>query len=129
MGRVARLVGLGFLMTMAMTGCATVPARRGPDHTPLGPGVASFYADTLAGRRTANGERYDPHKLTCAHRTLPFGTRVEVTARKSHASAVCRVNDRGPYVPSRVIDLSHAMARALNADPGGLLEVELRLAD
>jgi peptidoglycan lytic transglycosylase len=74
-------------------------------------GVASVYA--YSGGRTASGERASPGALTAAHRTLPFGTRVRVTNRNNGRSVVVRINDRGPFVRGRIIDLTPAAARAL----------------
>jgi len=74
-------------------------------------GVASVYA--YSGSRTASGERASPGGLTAAHRTLPFGTMVRVTNRSSGRSVVVRINDRGPFVRGRIIDLTPAAARAL----------------
>lgn len=91
-----------------------------------GSGMASYYAQKLAGRRTANGERYDPKKLTAAHRTLPFGTLVEVR-RADGRSVVVRINDRGPFVGGRIIDLSHAAAEQLGVLHDGTARVELRV--
>ena len=72
-------------------------------------GIASVYS----GGRTANGERALPHRLTAAHRTLPFGTLVRVTNKRNGKSVVVRINDRGPFVRGRVIDLTPAGAQAL----------------
>jgi rare lipoprotein A len=74
-------------------------------------GIASIYA--YAGERTASGERAKPSGLTAAHRTLPFGTRVRVTNKSNGRSVVVRINDRGPFVRGRVIDVTPAAARAL----------------
>src|SRR5512140_2904273 len=74
-------------------------------------GIASIYA--YSGEKTANGERAQPGALTAAHRTLPFGTRVRVTNKNNGRSVVVRINDRGPFVRGRVIDLTPAGARAL----------------
>lgn len=74
-------------------------------------GVASHYSH--AGRKTANGERANPSGMTAAHRTLPFGSRVRVTNRRNGRSIVVRINDRGPFVRGRIIDLTTAGARAL----------------
>ena len=76
-------------------------------------GVASWYGPGFQGRRTANGERFNTHALTAAHRTLSFGTRVRVTNKVNGRSVVVRINDRGPFVGGRVIDLSNASARAI----------------
>jgi rare lipoprotein A len=84
-------------------------------------GVASVYA--YAGGRTASGERVSPGALTAAHRTLPFGTMVRVTDNRSGRSIVVRINDRGPFVRGRVIDLTPAGAHALGFS--GLTNVTL----
>ncbi|WP_238231177.1 septal ring lytic transglycosylase RlpA family protein [Methylobacterium hispanicum] len=73
-------------------------------------GLASWYG---SGHRTANGERFDPNGLTAAHRSLPFGTRVRVADKRTGRSVVVRINDRGPFVHGRIIDLSRGSARAL----------------
>jgi rare lipoprotein A len=77
----------------------------------LGTGSASWYGARFAGRPTASGERFDPAGYTAAHRTLPFGTKVRVS--RGDKSVVVRINDRGPFVRSRVIDVSQAAARDL----------------
>lgn len=89
-------------------------------------GTASFYSGHLAGRRTANGERYDPNKMTAAHRTLPFGTWVEVRKAVDGRRVVVRINDRGPYAKDRIIDLSHKAAARLGILREGWAEVEIR---
>ncbi|SEJ56758.1 septal ring lytic transglycosylase RlpA family protein [Paraburkholderia diazotrophica] len=76
-------------------------------------GDASWYATKFQGRRTANGERYDHLSMTAAHRTLPFGSYVRVTLLATEKSVVVRINDRGPFVKGRIIDLSYAAAKAL----------------
>jgi rare lipoprotein A len=86
-------------------------------------GIASWYGPGFHGRTTANGERFNTHALTAAHRTLPFGTKVRVTNRNNGRSVVVRINDRGPYVGGRVIDLSNASARALGMS--GVAKVSL----
>ena len=76
-------------------------------------GIASWYGIGFHGRRTASGERFDMHALTAAHPTLPFGTRVLVENLGNGRSVVVRINDRGPHIAGRIIDLSHAAARAI----------------
>jgi rare lipoprotein A len=83
----------------------------------VGRGLASWYGPGFHGRRTANGERFDMHGLTAAHRTLPFGTVVRVHSQVNGRTVDVRINDRGPYLRKRVIDLSRAAAEAL-----GLIE-------
>ncbi|HEY5381940.1 MAG TPA: septal ring lytic transglycosylase RlpA family protein [Acidobacteriaceae bacterium] len=86
-------------------------------------GRASWYGERFQGRKTANGERYDMHAYTCAHRTLPLGTWLRVTNLRNHKTAFVRVNDRGPVPTSRIIDLSYATAQKL--DMAGLAEVKI----
>ncbi|HQF53636.1 MAG TPA: septal ring lytic transglycosylase RlpA family protein [Fibrobacteria bacterium] len=90
-------------------------------------GVASFYGKEFAGRPTSNGEPYDPDLLTCAHRTLPFGTRLKVDYPKKGLSTTVRVNDRGPHKDGRILDLSRAAADelGLTADGVGTVEAEV----
>jgi len=85
-------------------------------------GIASVYA--YKGGKTASGERVSPHALTAAHRTLPFGTRVRVTNKRNGRSVVVRINDRGPFVRGRVIDLTPAGARALGFSGLAPVQVE-----
>ena len=95
---------------------------------PAEQGVASYYADSLAGHKTANGERYRPELATCAHRTHRFGTRLVVTAVGSGRTAECRVNDRGPWVKGRVLDVSKSVAKELGMIGPGVLEVRIEAA-
>ena len=93
-------------------------------HTPATPtqGVASFYTE---GQQTASGEKFDTNDLTAAHPTLPFGTRLRVTNVATGRSVTVRVNDRGPYVPGRVVDVSHSAANALGMVESGIAKVKL----
>jgi len=88
-------------------------------------GVASWYGMHWQGRRTASGKRFNVHKLTAAHRSLPLNTRVRVTNTENGKSVVVLINDRGPYVDGRVIDLSTAAARALGMVKEGLVPVQI----
>lgn len=88
-------------------------------------GRASWYGRFFHGRRTANGERYDMHALTAAHRTLPLGSYVRVTNPATSRSVVVRINDRGPYARGRVIDLSVAAANALDMRHAGTASVRI----
>jgi rare lipoprotein A len=83
-------------------------------------GQASFYGSELSGSSTSSGEIFDPSDRTCAHRTLPFGTRLKVTYPKKGTSTLVRVNDRGPHVPDRILDLSRAAADDLGMTPDGV---------
>lgn len=90
-------------------------------------GPVSYYSRTMAGRRTASGERFDPDALTMAHPTLPFGTRVRITLPDASRSVVVRVNDRGPVHGSRIADLSPAAANVLGFLRRGLTQVRLEV--
>ena len=90
-------------------------------------GEASWYGPGFFGNLTANGEIYRPGTMTAAHRTLPFGTRVRVTNLWNGRSAVVRINDRGPYVGQRVIDLGHGAAEELGMFHSGIAQVKLEV--
>jgi rare lipoprotein A len=85
--------------------------------------TASWYGPGFHGRLTANGERYDMNGMTCAHKTLKFGTRLRLT--RGDKSAVCRVNDRGPYIAGRSLDVSRAVASALGMLRSGVAIVRM----
>jgi rare lipoprotein A len=93
-------------------------------------GAASFYADSFAGRKTANGERYDPDAYTAAHRSWPFGTVLRVTRPTTGAWVLVRVNDRGPYGPgTRVLDLSKQAAKRLSMMRDGVVPVRIEVLE
>jgi rare lipoprotein A len=92
-------------------------------------GKASFYADKFEGTVTASGEKYKHSRLTAAHKTLPFGTKVRVTNLSNDKSVEVVINDRGPYVDGRIIDLSRAAAEALGFENYGLADVKLEITD
>lgn len=92
---------------------------------PLESGVASWYGPGFQGRRTASGEKYNMYDLTAAHPSLPFGTRLMVRNTNSGKSVVVRVNDRGPYKKSRILDLSYAAAREVGVFGPGTAHVEI----
>ncbi len=90
-------------------------------------GVASWYGDDFAGQETASGEPFDPDALTAAHKTLELGSRVRVTSLRTGESVVVRINDRGPYVEGREIDLSRAAAERIGVTDTGTGDVRLEL--
>jgi rare lipoprotein A len=90
-------------------------------------GVASYYSDRFDGRRTASGERYENTAYTAAHKRLPLGTIVRVTNTRNGKSIAVTINDRGPYVRGRIIDLSRRAARAIGMVKHGLARVELEV--
>ena len=89
-------------------------------------GLASYYADSYEGKTTANGEIYRQGKITAAHKTLPFGTKVEVTNLSNNKSVVVRINDRGPFIRGRIIDLTKAAAREIDMVGAGVAKVKIR---
>jgi rare lipoprotein A len=91
----------------------------------IGQGEASYYGHELAGNRTASGERFNPNAMTAAHRTLPLGTRLKVTNVANGRSVVVRINDRGPFVGNRLIDVSLGAAREINMVRSGKAQVRL----
>ena len=90
-------------------------------------GFASWYGAECEGNPTASGEIYDANGLTAAHRTLPFGTRIKVTNLKNERSVIVRINDRGPFVRNRFLDLSKAAARRLGLIGAGLILVRAQI--
>ncbi len=99
------------------------PPRTGAAHG-VQRGLATFYGDEQQGGPTASGERFDKHKMTAAHRTLPLGTRVRVTNTKNGRSVEVRINDRGPFgFHNRIIDLSEAAAARLDMIDAGVVPV------
>ena len=95
----------------------------GAEAKPIHSGGASSYGPGFHGKRTANGERFNTHALTAAHKTLPFGSRVRVTNERTGRSVVVRINDRGPFVGGRVIDLSKAAAQAVGISGVGRVKL------
>ena len=116
----------GFLLLLAvsvLTGCSLV--RRGPEPKVIERGVASWYGPKFHGRTTANGERYDMHGMTAAHRTLPFGTLLEVRNLDNGKTCRVRINDRGPFIRGRIVDLSYAAAQSIEMVGPGTARVEI----
>lgn len=99
----------------------TTPAvAQGQQH-----GKASYYSNSLHGHRTSDGSRYHKDSLTCAHRTLPFGTLLKITNKKNGKEVIVKVTDRGPYCTGRVVDLSMAAARELGMVASGVAAVQV----
>jgi len=138
-----RVPGIGWVLlagAVLASGCAASTGRvahaasdarvaespgRDPEGARVQTGMASFYGGEHAGARTASGERFDPKALTAAHRTLPFGTRVRVTNLANGRSVVVRINDRGPFRKTRVLDVSRAAAAELRMIGSGVAKVKL----
>jgi rare lipoprotein A len=132
------------VLAIALVGCASRGGLPGPDRggdapvdagpaaheaREIGRGLASWYGEPHHGRRTANGEVFDMHTLTAAHKTLPFGTRVRVENPATGQAVMVRINDRGPFKPGRVIDLSRAAAERIGLIQAGVAPVVLYAAD
>jgi len=90
-------------------------------------GIASYYHDSLQGNKTASGQIYDKRKMSAAHKTLPLGTRVRVTDKRTGKSIVVRINDRGPFVKGRIIDLSRKAAQELGIIQRGISPVKVEI--
>ena len=130
----ALVLALAVVLLPVASGCAhrqTAPVTAAelapPKPGTVEKGEASWYGHPYHGRRTASGERYDMHQLTAAHRTLPFDTWVVVTRRDNGRSVEVRINDRGPFVRGRVIDLSFAAARRIGLDVDGVAPVSVEV--
>lgn len=121
----SRVASLAMIVVLAY-GCATT---QGPEPRPSETlqGVASWYGEEFAGRTTANGEIFDPSLLTAAHRSLPFGTVLDVTNPKTSQTVRVRVNDRGPYIGGRIIDLSYAAAKEISLIEPGIGDVIFKI--
>ncbi len=113
------------LLTCTPPLASDVLARGGSGHVQKG--VASYYHDSLHGRKTASGKIYNKNRLSAAHKTLPLGTRVKVTDTKTGRSIVVNVNDRGPFIKGRIIDLSRQAARKLGIVKRGIAKVEVMI--
>jgi rare lipoprotein A len=137
-GTILRHSAVTLGLAAALTGCASLtptappaPPAAPPVATTPDPGVqtgrASWYGAFHQGRLTASGEAYDMNQLTAAHPTLPLGTRLQVTNLKNGRSVEVRVNDRGPVVDGRIIDLSYAAAARIGAVSDGVVPVRVRV--
>ena len=121
---------LAALALALLAGCSSTPKSGAPVTRGLSEsGQASYYGNEFHGRKTANGERFDQNQLTAAHRTLPFGTRLRVTNTQNGKTVVVRVNDRGPFVKGRVIDLSSAAFRSIAQLNSGVVPVRIQVID
>jgi len=127
----ARAIALLGVVALLAEGCSLVhrePSIAPPTQAPP-IGLASWYGEAFHGRRTASGERFDQHGLTAASLSLPIGARARVTNLDNGRSVVVRINDRGPYVRRRVLDLSYAAARALGMVRRGTARVHIEVLD
>lgn len=118
---------LAAALSLALPVSTFVPVTTSIAATGVISGVASWYGPGFHGRKTASGERYNMDALTAAHKSLPFGTRVRVTNRNNGKSVVVKINDRGPYVGGRVIDLSRGAARTIGMIGSGTAKVTVEI--
>lgn len=128
------------LLAMGIVSCKTLPSEGSERPKPATiyrtqrpgftqEGIASYYAGRWIGRKTANGERYRAHDMTAAHKTLPFNTMVRVTNLRNGKSVIVRINNRGPYIKGRIIDLSIAAAREIDMVSRGIVRVRIEKVD
>ena len=127
LGGSPRLQSLEAAVAQAFDESVTTPQAPDATYEAVGQGVASYYAASFAGNRTASGERFDPDALTCAHRSLPLGTMLRVTNIANGRSVTVRVNDRGPFTRGRVLDMSLAAARDIGMVRSGKAMVRLEI--
>jgi rare lipoprotein A len=114
-----------FIITAVLTACSSQAVVKSTSGEVTQRGKASFYADKYHGRATASGEIFSQHAATAAHLTFAFGTKVKVTNLANNKSVVVKINDRGPYVRGRIIDLSLDMFKKI-ADPNvGIIDVSV----
>lgn len=120
-----------FIMSLLVTNAFLLPhtLKRNDHGKPKNTyyGIASWYGPGFHGRRTANGEVFNQNELTAAHKTLPFNTRVLITNLKTKKSVVVRINDRGPFIGKRIIDLSEEASRKLDSNKDGLAYVKVEI--
>lgn len=116
-------------VALSLAGSVTMPAQATDKIQAMKTisGSASWYGGKFHGRKTANGERYNMHEMTAAHKTLPFGTKVRVTNQRNGQSVTVRINDRGPFTGNRVIDLSRGAAQAVGMIKQGIASVKIEV--
>lgn len=118
------------VLLVILTACSTAPSNiNNQQRNVAEQGKASFYADKYHGRTTASGERFSQQAATAAHLKLPFGTRVKVTNIANNKSVVVRINDRGPYIRGRIIDLSKAMFEKIADSSAGVIDVSVTVIE
>ena len=117
------------LILLSLIGCSTVqPSHKNKDGLGYSEsGIASYYADKHQNLKTASGERYRHDLKTAAHKTLPFGVNVKVTNLENSKSVIVKVNDRGPFVKGRIMDLSKSAFMAISQPNQGLLKVRIEV--
>lgn len=115
------------ILSLVLTACASGPISRSDSVGFEESGKASYYAMKYQGRKTASGELFDQKAMTAAHKRLPFGSKVKVTNVANGKSVVVRVNDRGPFVRGRIIDLSKSAFQRIGNTRSGVIKVEIEV--
>ena len=129
-----------FSLLLLLAGCASLPQEEKAEEEAVElvveeapaifeSGIASFYGDRHHNHKTASGERYRHELQTAAHKTLPLGSYVKVTNQKNGKSVVVKINDRGPFVRGRIIDLSKSAFAEIGATSSGLVKVDIQLIE
>jgi rare lipoprotein A len=90
-------------------------------------GKSSYYGPKFHGRKTANGETFDMYKLTAAHRNMPFGTQIQVTNLKNNKNVIVYINDRGPFIAGRILDLSYGAAKKIDMISDGVANIRIKI--
>jgi rare lipoprotein A len=121
--------GLAMALGVALAACSLIRPTTPPVIEGRQEGIASWYGPGFHGKRTANGEIYDQYELTAAHQTLPLGTRVMVTSLTNGRSVEVRINDRGPFIDGRIVDLSYAAASVIRMVGPGTMPVRVEVLD
>jgi rare lipoprotein A len=119
-----------FLVSAAILGCSSTPPK--DESGWIGyteKGIASFYADKHQFQKTANGELYNHDLKTAAHRQIPFGAKIKVTNVNNGKSVVAKVNDRGPFVKGRILDLSKSAFSSIGNTSSGLINVQIEVIE
>lgn len=123
--KMIRILGLMVLAALVMSCGPKEPVMEKRSHPAVG--LASYYGHKFHGRPTASGERYNMRAMTAAHPRLPFGTQVRVTNLQNGRTVTVRINDRGPFIKGRIIDLSYAAARQIDMLSQGVVKVSVEI--
>ena len=123
-----RMLTAPILLALA-AGCTESPEADATESTVVQKGKASYYARSFQGKETASGETFNQNELVAAHKTLPFDTRVEVTNLENGKQVTVRINDRGPFKPGRIIDLSRVAANRIDLLEDGIAPVRIETLD
>ncbi|HBS79559.1 MAG: septal ring lytic transglycosylase RlpA family lipoprotein [Pseudomonas sp.] len=123
-----RMLTAPILLALA-AGCSESPEADATESTVVQKGKASYYARSFQGKETASGETFNQNELVAAHKTLPFDTRVEVTNLENGKQVTVRINDRGPFKPGRIIDLSRVAANRIDLLEDGIAPVRIETLD